>query len=179
MYFQTPLIITNSLPQHIKKTTSDNSTLLTYHSECPQKYKIAIIKNLIHIAICIFSSKTIFYKELINIKQTLVNNNFPNKLVNQQIKLYLHNIYKNNNTTNNNNTNRINLYYRNKMHYNYKLNEQAITNIMKRCIKPIKKQKQIKLIVFYTKFETSIKNKANSVKIHLNQTNVQCNPDIR
>ena len=32
-------------------------------------------------------------------------------------------------TTNNNNTNRINLYYRNQMQNNYKLNEQAITNI--------------------------------------------------
>ena len=53
-----------------------------------------------------------FYKELTNVKQTLVNNNFPNKLVGQQIKLCLHNIHKNNNTTNKNNTNRINLYYR-------------------------------------------------------------------
>ena len=28
------------------------------------------------------------------------------------------------------------------MHYNYKLDKQAITNIIKRYIKPIKKQKQ-------------------------------------
>ena len=96
-----------------KKPTSYNSTLLSYHSECRQKYKIAIIKNLIHRPFYI-SSKTIFYKELTNIKQTLVNNNFPNKLVDQKIKLYLHNIDKNNYTTNNNNTNRIKLYYRNK-----------------------------------------------------------------
>ena len=82
------------------------------------------------------SSNTIFYKELTNIRQTLVNK-FPNKLVNQQIKLYLHNIPQNNTTTNNN-TNRINLYYRNQMCYNYKLDKQAITNIIKRHNKPIK-----------------------------------------
>ena len=64
-------------------------------------------------------------------KQTLVNKNFPKKLVGQQIKLYLHNIHKNNNTTNNNNTKRINLYYRNQMHHNYKFDEQAITNVIK------------------------------------------------
>ena len=29
-----------------KKPTNDNSTRHTYHSECPQKYKIAIIKKL-------------------------------------------------------------------------------------------------------------------------------------
>ena len=65
-----------------KTPTNDNSTLLNYHSECPQKYKIAIIKKLIRRAFYI-SSKTIFYKELTNIKQTLVNNNFPNRQVNQ------------------------------------------------------------------------------------------------
>ena len=47
------------------------------------------------------------------------------------MKLYLRYIHKNNNTTNNNNTNRINWYYRNQMHYNYKLDEQSITNIIK------------------------------------------------
>ena len=45
------------------------------------------------------------------------DNNFTNKQVDQQIKLYLHKIHNNDNTTttnnnNNNNTNRINLYYR-------------------------------------------------------------------
>ena len=61
------------------------------------------------------------------------------------------------------------------MHYNYKLDEQAITNIIKRHIKPIKKDKQIKLIIYYTKFKTLnliIKNNTDSAKIHLNQTNV-------
>ena len=61
------------------------------------------------------------------------------------------------------------------MHYNYKLDEQAITNIIKRYIKYIEKQKQIKLIIYYTKFKTSnliVKNNTNSTKIHLNQTNV-------
>ena len=56
----------------------------------------------------------------------------------QQIKLDLENIHKNN-APNNNNTNRINLDYRNQIHYNYKLDEQAITNIIKRHLKPIKK----------------------------------------
>ena len=60
------------------------------------------------------------------------------------------------------------------MHYNYKLDEQAITNIIKRHIKPIEKEKQINLI-YYTKFKTLkliVKNNINSAKIHLNQTNI-------
>ena len=59
------------------------------------------------------------------------------------------------------------------MHSNYKLDEQAITNILKRHIKPI--EKQIKLIIYYIKFKTSnliVKNNTNFAKIHLYQTNV-------
>ena len=42
------------------------------------------------------------------------------------------------------------------MHHNYKLDEQVITNIMKIHIKPTEKQKkQIKLIIYYSKFKTS------------------------
>ena len=139
----------------------------------PPKYKITIItkNNLIHRTFYISSSKTIFYEELTNIKQSLVKSNFPNKLVYQQIKLYLPNIHKNNNTTNNNNTNRINLYYRNQMHHNYKWDEEVITNIIKRHIKYIEKQKQIEFIICYTKSKTAnliVKNKTNSAKTILN-----------
>ena len=41
------------------------------------------------------------------------------------------------------------------MHYSYKIDERAITNIIKRHIKPIKKQKNLKLIIYYSKFKTS------------------------
>ena len=61
------------------------------------------------------------------------------------------------------------------MHNNYKLDEQAITNIIKRHFKPIEKQKQTKFIIYYTKFKTSnliVKNNTNFVKIKLNQINV-------
>ena len=59
---------------------------------------------------------------------------------------------------------------------NYKLDEQAITSIIKRHLKPIEIQnKKIKFIIYCTKFKTSnliVKNNTNSTNIHLNQTNV-------
>ena len=119
----------------------------------PPKYKIALIKNLPHRAYHLFSTKTIFYKRLKNIKQTLVNNNFPNKLIDQQIKQYPYNIHKNSNNDNSNN--RINLYYKNQVHKNYKIDKQVITNIIYRHIKPTEPQKQKKLIIYYIKFKTS------------------------
>ena len=59
------------------------------------------------------------------------------------------------------------------MHYNYKLGEQTIANIIKRRIKPI--EKQVKLIIYLTKFKTwnlIVTKNTNSAKTHLNQTNV-------
>ena len=41
------------------------------------------------------------------------------------------------------------------MHKNYKVDKQVISNIIHRHIKPTKPPKQIKLIIYYTKFKTS------------------------
>ena len=60
------------------------------------------------------------------------------------------------------------------MHSNYKLDKEAITNNLKRHIKPIEKQKQIKLIIHDTNVRASnliVKNNTNSAKLLVNQTN--------
>ena len=62
----------------LKKPTNNNSCTLNFKSECPFRYKKAIINNLITCEKLISSSKIIFYKELKNIKQTLINNGFHN-----------------------------------------------------------------------------------------------------
>ena len=64
-------------------------------------------KNVIHRIYRIYFSNTIFYKELKNIKQILVNKNFSNDIIDQQIKPYFHNIQKNRNNNNDSNTNRM------------------------------------------------------------------------
>ena len=59
-------------------------------------YKKAIIHNLISRAKLISSSKTIFYKEVENIKQALINNGFPNYIVDEQIKRMIKNVNQQN-----------------------------------------------------------------------------------
>ena len=73
MYLQTRLI--NSIHLHIKFLSLTIPPYLTTTVNVAKN-----IKNLIHRAFNI-SSKTIYYKELTNIKQNLGNNNFLNKLV--------------------------------------------------------------------------------------------------
>ena len=79
-----------------KKPSSNNSCTLNFKSECPFRYKKAIINNLISRAKLISSSKTIFHKEVENIKQALINNGFPNYIVDEQIKCMIKNINQQN-----------------------------------------------------------------------------------
>ena len=62
------------------------------HHECTIRYKKASIDNLTYRAKLISSSKTIFYKELKNIKLTLINNCFPNYIEDEQIKRTIENV---------------------------------------------------------------------------------------
>ena len=49
----------------------------------------------------------------------------------------------------------IKLFYRNQMHYNYKLDENILKTLIKRNILLIYTNEKIKLIIYYNKFKTS------------------------
>ena len=104
---------------------------LNFKSECPFRYKKATIHNVISCAKLISSSKTIFYKEVENIRQALVNNGFPNYIVDEQIKRMIKNVNQQNKhcTTPSSQQTYIKLFYCNQMHYNYKSDEKNIENI--------------------------------------------------
>ena len=62
---------------------------LNFQSECPFRSKRTIIKTLISRAKLLSSSRTIFLNELKNIKQTLINNGFPNYIADTEIKQFI------------------------------------------------------------------------------------------
>ena len=98
----------------------------------PTDIKKAIINNLISCAKLISSSKTIFYKELKNGNQTLINNGFPNYIVDEQIKCIIKNVSQQNKYCNTppNKQAFIKLFYHNQMHYNYKLDENILKTLI-------------------------------------------------
>lgn len=71
------------------------------------------------------SSHMVFLKEINNIKQTLVNNGFPNYIIESQIKLFL------SKQSSSHNRNNINIPYQNQMYKNYKRNEFSVKNTIK------------------------------------------------
>ena len=100
--------------------------------------KKAIINNLISGAKLIFSFKTIFHKKLENIKQTIINNGFPNYIFDEQINCSIKNVSQQNKHCNTptNKQKIIKLFYRSLMHYNYKLDENILKTLIKRNILP-------------------------------------------
>ena len=158
-----------------KKPTSINSCLINYKSECPFRYKTAVIKNLIKRSKLISSSNTIFYNELRKIKQTLVNNGFPNHVIDEQINLSLKTFNDNNNSLQNNEPTNIDLYYNGQMHPNYIKDEKALTNIIRRYITPTDPNKHLRFIIYYKKFKTAnlVINNNSSPQINkLQKTNL-------
>ena len=76
-----------------------------------------------------------FYKAVENIKEALINNGFPNYIVDEQIKRMIKNV----NQQNKHYTQSTNIYqtfYRNQMHYNYISDEKILKALIYRNILP-------------------------------------------
>ena len=186
----------NKLVTTIYRKNTSTGDCLNYFSICPERYKISVIKNFLHRAYSVCSTWHLFDIELNRIKQILVNNNFPNYLVDKTIQKFVNNktkiknktnnttvndiISKINNTENRNENNTItdnaietttvNLYYRNQMNQNYKQTEKELEQIVKTDITGSNNY-TIKLLIYYKK------NKLRNlfIKNNLNKTAVEHN----
>ena len=133
----TTTIIT-SLPPLTKNPLVITPVPSTLKVNAPSDIKKTIIHNLISRAKLISSSKTIFYKEVENIKQALINNGFPNYIVDEQIKRMIKNVNQQNKhcTTPSSQQTYIKHFYRNQMYYNYKSDEKILKTLIHKNILP-------------------------------------------
>ena len=93
---------------------------------------------------------SLFYKALKSIKKPLINNRFPNDIVNIQIKSTIGNISQKNKQCNTPTQKQklMKHFYHKQMHYNYKPDENILKTLIKRNIFSGRKKK-IKLIIYY------------------------------
>ena len=136
-----------------KKPTNTNPCTLNFQSECPFRYKRTIIKTLISRAKLLSSSRTIFLNELKNIKQTLINNGFPNYIVDTEIKHFIDKTEQHNIDNILKHKQWINLYYKNQFHSNYKIDEHILKKPYPKNILPTNPTKKVRLIIYYNKFK--------------------------
>ena len=124
-------------------------------------YKRTIIKTLISRAKLLSSSWTIFLNELKNIKQTLINNGFPNYIVDTEFKQLINKLeHSIDNILNHKQS--INLYYKKHFHSNYMIDEHIFKKKLSKNVHPNDPTKKIRFVIYYNKFKTSNLIKSNN-----------------
>ena len=119
----------NTFKTVVYRKPTDHGQCLNYNSNCPTKYKKSVITNYLHRAFKVSSTWSNFHNEVEYIKQMLINNNYPNYLVDSEINRFLNKKLSPNPNDEINKT-PLNVYYSNQMHTNYKLEERTIKSII-------------------------------------------------
>ena len=153
------LIDTSNIDRFItstyKKPTNINPCTLNFQSKCLFRYKRTIIKTLISRAKLLSSSQTNFLYQLKNIKQTLINNGFPNYIVDTEIKQFINKPEQHNIDNILNHKRSINLYYKKQFHSNDKIDEHILKTLIQKNVLPTDPTKKVRLIIDYNKFKAS------------------------
>jgi len=122
---------TNSVSTSVYTKSTNSGDCLNYNSNCPERYKTSVIKNFIHRAYSICSDWNLFHEELARIKQLLCNNNFPNCIIDTEIRRFLDKKMKKIEEQPNERKEKIPLYFQNQMTKNYKQEESNLRKILK------------------------------------------------
>ena len=154
---------------------SKTDECLNYQSEAPDRYKEGIIKTLLTRATRICNTKDNFNAECNRIKKLLINNNYPNVVVDRIIKEYIgkqraiENQFGSNsdqvNTNSNSDVRRVKVFYKNQYHKNYKMDEKVLRSILKSHILEV--AVKIDLVIYYKAAKVSeklMKNNINSTQ---------------
>ena len=83
----------NNFRTKVHRKPSNIGACLNANSQCPETYKISVISNFIHRIYKITQNWTAFHTELRYTKQMLINNNYSNGLVDNQIRKFLDRIH--------------------------------------------------------------------------------------
>ena len=113
---------TDTYVTSVYRKPTDAGRCLNAASECPERYKVSVIRTFLRRALKTSSDWLIFHKE-VEIKQVLINNGYSNRMVNSEVNKFLSEYLENPNSTNSKNKNSVKLFYCNQMNQAYKTDE--------------------------------------------------------
>ena len=152
---------------------TDQGKCLNYNSECPDKYKLSVINNYLNRAYRISDTWQKFHQEIAHIRQTLVNNNYPNTVFDNQLRNFLEKKQSKEEPLKNKQL--IPIYYESQMHKNYKIEERIIKDIVYNNTKCLDESSKINLVFYYKSPKTAnfvMKNDMSPTTTMLQQSNV-------
>ena len=130
---------------YVKDT--NNGDCINFKSVCPERYKIGVIKTLLHRGYHISADWATFHLEIERIKQLLSNNNFPMEIIETTIKQFLNSLTKP--KSQNESEDEINFYFQNQMTSNYKAEEEKLRKIVHKHISSVSPDSRINLQIYY------------------------------
>ena len=126
------------------------------NSECPERYLRSVVKAYTDRALSHTSTWKQMHEEMERFTQTLVDNGFSNKMVEQQIQNSLRRWYNTPIQEKPQGQGRIlKLYYQAHMTSAYKDNERRLRKIIDEDVKPIQPDDQIRFTIYYKNRKTS------------------------
>ena len=160
---------------YIKPT--DAGICLNGNSECPDRYKEAVIISYVKRAWTTCSSHEYFNAEITRVKQVLVNNAYPNNLIDKTIKNFMNKVKaaKPTTSTSTTNTQNIRLFYKNQMNSAYKVDEKVLKKIINDNVRCKSENSRLQFVIYYNNMKTKnlvMKNNMSSKKHEMNLTNV-------
>ena len=142
----------------VYKKPTNMGLCLNGKSECPDRYKKTAINAYIRRALSHCSSWRSTTEEIDNATQMLINNGFTNKSIMMQIRKTMDHWY--NDISNPDPPaiapqEKINLFYKNQWHRNYKKDEKALREIINVNVKPVNSSDIVNLVIYYKNRKTS------------------------
>ena len=161
---------------YVKPT--DAGICLNGNSECPDRYKEAVIISYVKRAWTTCSSHEYFHAEISRVKQVLVNNAYTNTLIDNTIKHFMDKVTQSTQQQSNSNTTpteTVRLFYKNQMNSAYKVDEKVIKKIIRDNVKCKSENSKVQFVIYYTNMKTKnlvMKNNLSGKKRELSRTNV-------
>ncbi|XP_064106896.1 uncharacterized protein LOC135215872 [Macrobrachium nipponense] len=118
-------------------------------SECPARFKNTTVRAYIRRALTHCSSWQDTHKELDRVTQMLVNNGYPNRLVDKEVRTALDRWYGENERPQPHLHEKIKLYYKARMHARHFEDEDALRKIIKENVTPTEADKELELVIYY------------------------------
>ena len=150
----------------VYRKATNAGTCLDYDSFGPDTYKRSVIRSYLIRAYRISSNWHLFSQEVDKFTQILVNNHYPQELIDKMTQKFVKRMYE---TNNDNSNNSIDFFYKGQWGTNAKLEEKRLTAIIKNNVKPTNETNHVRVKCFYQMKRLKDEFKPSNGKVTTNE----------
>lgn len=158
----------------VYRKPTDAGLCMNASSECPDRYKLSVIRSYIRRAIKLCSEWTTLHSELKRVKQLLVNNGYPNRLIDTEIESQMKRHIEKDEKDADDKV-KLTLFYQNQMSPAYEVDERVLKRIVYCNVTPKDSSDKLQIVVYYKNQKVSnlvMKNNINTKTDPKTKTNV-------